>query len=169
MAVGRFREALYYRLNVVRIHLPPLRERRQDLDALAVALLERAVKRSGRAVTLSPEALVAIRAAAWPGNVRQLENAIERAVVLSPDGVIRADAFQVDGWTGGRVVNDSVGAAVHPSTRPPVRLKAAVDAAERAAIQAALAASGGNRVEAARLLGISQRNLFYKLKKLGLE
>jgi two-component system, NtrC family, response regulator AtoC len=174
VAAGRFREDLYYRLNVVRIHLPPLRERREDLDALAVALLERAVKRAGRVVTLSPEALAAIRAGVWPGNVRELENAIERAVVLSPDGVIRADAFQAEAWAAGRPVG---GTDALPVSRPrdqapagqSVRLKDAVAVAERAAIQSALAGAGGNRVEAARLLGISQRNLFYKLKKLGLE
>ena len=177
VAAGRFREDLYYRLNVVRIHLPPLRERREDLDALAVVLLERAVKRAGRPVTLSPGALAAIRAGAWPGNVRELENAIERAVVLSVDGVIRAEAFQAVGWTGGRVAGSSDATSERPSTRPSIpplahpspRLSDAVAGAERAAIQSALAASGGNRAEAARLLGISQRNLFYKLKKLGLD
>ena len=181
VGAGRFREDLYYRLNVVRIHLPPLRERRQDLDALAVALLERAVRRAGRPVTLSAEALAAIRAGAWPGNVRELENAIERAVVLSPDGVIRADAFEQPrsgkGEAGSARPDPGAGfplpASRFPTTEPPagapVRLKDAVEAAERAAVESALGASDGNRVEAARLLGISQRNLFYKLKKLGLD
>jgi two-component system response regulator AtoC len=168
VSAGRFREDLYYRLNVVRIHIPPLRERPQDIDALATQLLERAVERSGRAVTLSPDGLAAIRAQAWPGNVRELENAIERAVVLSADGVIRGDAFALTGRVGtgtALVADPPTGSA---SARPPIRLKDAVAAAERAAIQVALTASQGNRVEAARLLGISQRNLFYKLKKLRL-
>ncbi len=166
IGAGRFREDLYYRLNVVRIHVPPLRERREDLDALAVALLERAVKRAGRPVVLSSEALGAIHAGAWPGNVRELENAIERAVVLSADGVLRADAFEAVGRSRGQPAGkppDRTTAAT------PARLKDAVEAAERVAIQTALTASAGNRVEAAELLGISQRNLFYKLKKLGLE
>ena len=181
VAAGRFREDLYYRLNVVRIHLPPLRERREDLDALAVVLLERAVKRAGRQVTLSPEALAAIRAGVWPGNGRELENAIERAVVLSVDGVIRAEAFERPGSGrreagsakpepgGGFPLPASRFPITDPPAGPPALLKDAVAAAERAAIQSALTACGGNRAEAARLLGISQRSLFYKLSRLGIE
>ncbi len=163
LAAGRFREDLYYRLNVVRIHVPPLRERPEDIEPLVAALLQRAVQRSGRAVTLAPDGLAAMRSLAWPGNVRELENAIERAVVLSADGLIRAEAV------------------APPVSRPPARapqsegggdvtrLTEAVETAEREAIRAALERSGGNRAEASRLLGISQRNLFYKLKRLGLE
>jgi len=162
---GRFREDLYYRLNVLRIHIPPLRERPEDLDALVGALLERAMKRSGRRLTLAPEALAELRARRWPGNVRELENAIERAVVLSPDSVIRPEAF-------GSPLPHRVGAALGDVPRHAgetlARLKDAVEGAERSVIQQALAAAGGNRAQAAELLGISQRNLFYKLKKLGL-
>jgi len=160
VAEGHFREDLYYRLNVVRVHVPPLRERPQDLEPLAAALLQRAMERAGRRVAMSPEAVAAIRAYGWPGNVRELENTLERAVVLSADGVIRADAFEAGG-TGS--------ASSRPPAVPPSRLEEAVAAAERAAIQGALGVTGGNRAAAAKLLGISQRNLFYKLKKLGLE
>jgi two-component system, NtrC family, response regulator AtoC len=149
---GRFREDLYYRLNVVHLHLPPLRERPEDLERLATALLERAVRRSGRTVTLAPEALEAIRRHQWPGNVRELENAIERAAVLSPDGVIRAEAFEVPPKTGGR------------SPGQPARLSDVVARAERSAIEEALRTTGGNRAEAARLLGVSVRALYYKLR-----
>ena len=162
---GRFREDLYYRLNVLRIHIPPLRERLEDLDALVQALLLRAMDRSGRRLTLAPEALAALRERRWPGNVRELENAIERAAILSPDSVIRPDAFGSPGLPG----PGGVGGAPHPGPHgAPARLKDVVEGAERAAIEEALAAAGGNRGRAAELLGVSQRNLFYKLKRLGL-
>jgi DNA-binding NtrC family response regulator len=165
---GRFREDLYYRLNVVRIHIPPLRERPQDIEPLVAALLDRAVKRSGRAVTLSPDALTAIGARAWPGNVREMENAIERATVLSADGVIGAEAFEAGGQAAGPLAGTAPSASIRPSAHPPLRLADAVEAAEREAIRAALDAAGGSRAAAAKQLGISQRTLFYKLKKLGL-
>ncbi len=163
VTAGGFREDLYYRLNVVRIHIPPLRERPEDLEALVAALVRRAVERSGRSVTLAPDALAAIRARDWPGNVRELENAIERAVILSPDEVVRGEAFTpaAAGTPGG--------GPDRSSARTPDRLDLAVEAAERQAIRTALDASDGNRAAAAKLLGISQRSLFYKLKKLGLE
>lgn len=156
---GRFREDLYYRLNVVRIHIPPLRERPEDVEALVAVLLKRAMERSGRQVRLAPDALAALKRHDWPGNVRELENALERAVVLSVDGVIRAEAF---GTSTAVPSPRRIPAAVGP-------LRDAVADAERVAIRAALDASGGNRAEAARLLGVSPRNLFYKLKKLDLE
>jgi two-component system response regulator AtoC len=154
---GRFREDLYYRLNVLRIHIPPLRERPEDLEPLARALLARAQERSGRRVTLTPDALAALQRHPWPGNVRELENAIERAVVLSPDNRVRADAFAATPESPRPLV-----------PRPVVRLKQAVEETERQAIEAALAAAEGNRAQAAQALGVSPRNLFYKLKKLGL-
>ena len=166
VAAGRFREDLYYRLNVVRIHLPPLRERADDLPGLAAALLEKARQRSGRDVHLASDALAAIVRRAWPGNVRELENAIERAAVLSTDGVIRAEAFsEADRRTGGQSDSNI------PSTRsagPPVRLSDAISQAERDAIEQALSRAGGNRNDAARLLGVSLRSLFYKIKRLGI-
>jgi two-component system response regulator AtoC len=156
--LGRFREDLFYRLNVVRIHIPPLRERPEDVDGLVALLVERAAQRSGRQATLTADALAAIRRHPWPGNVRELDNAIERAVVLSPDGRVSADAFPIpDSPVGGRPAETEQGA---------VSLKAALKDAERVAIEAALSAAGGNRAEAARLLGISLRTLFYKLETL---
>jgi two-component system response regulator AtoC len=161
---GRFREDLYYRLNVVRIHVPPLRERPEDLDALVEALLRRAGERSGRQRTLAPGALAALRSRPWPGNVRELENAIERATVLSPESVIQPETF-----AAGETVSGGGSGVARPSPAlPPRTLKDAVTDAERQAIEAALAAAGGNRSRAAELLGVSQRNLFYKLRKLGL-
>ena len=157
VSAGRFREDLYYRLNVVHLHIPPLRERAEDVEKLVHVLLARAVERTGREVRLTPDALHAIQAAEWRGNVRELENAIERAVVLSPDGVLRGDAFR------------SIGAPSGRSAASPVRLKDAVTEAETAAIRRALAAAGGNRTEAAEVLEISLRSLYYKMKELGID
>ncbi|MBI3982305.1 MAG: sigma-54-dependent Fis family transcriptional regulator [Gemmatimonadetes bacterium] len=164
---GRFREDLFYRLNVVRLHVPPLRERPEDVDALSTVLLRRAMDRAGQAVTLTPEARQAIRRRTWRGNVRELENAIERAVVLSQDGVLRAEAFEEPGSEAG-LVSPVRGLPNDASLGPPRPLKEAVSEAERGAIMAALANCGGRRAEAARLLGVSQRTLFYKLKELGI-
>jgi two-component system response regulator AtoC len=156
---GQFREDLYYRLNVVRIHIPPLRDRPEDLDGLLPQLIARAAARTGKAVSISSGALAFMREHEWPGNVRELENAIERAAVLSRDGVIDADALR-----------PAAGNAAEPSTPDgaPRTLADAVSEAERAAILRALGATGGNRAEAARLLGVSLRALFYKIKRLGI-
>src|SRR5439155_27379380 len=93
LATGRFREDLYYRLNVIALNLPPLRERREDVPLLAQHFLRKYARQTGKDVKrISPDALAALSAHAWPGNVRQLENAIERAVVLAPrDEVTLAD------------------------------------------------------------------------------
>jgi two-component system, NtrC family, response regulator AtoC len=155
---GRFREDLYYRVHVVTIHLPPLRERPEDVAPLAQLFAARLAARFGSPLTLSPEALAWLEAQPWPGNVRELENAVERAAVLSGKQVLGPEDF-----------------ASAPRSRPaPVgaretSLRSAVEAAERDAIQAALEACGGNRRDAATRLGISLRSLFYKLQRLGLE
>ncbi len=163
---GRFREDLLYRLNVVNIHIPPLRQRPEDLDGLVASLLARVSAKSGWEVRILPTALEAIRQRSWPGNVRELENALERAAVLSSDGVIGPDAFEgVGAPIGGR--RGAAAPAGARATAPD--LKSAVRVAEREAIEAALSATGGNRKEAADLLGVSLRTLFYKLKDLGIE
>ncbi len=161
---GRFREDLYYRINVVRIHLPPLRQRPEDIEALARLFLERAGERSGRTLTLTPPAMAALKAYPWPGNVRELQNAVERAAVLSAVGRISpAELWPTIEESADQAARSRRGAAFGPAT-----LREALDQAAREAIQRALDACGGNRAEAARLLGISQRSLFYKLKQLQL-
>ncbi len=162
VGAGRFREDLFYRLNVVRVHIPPLRERAEDLERLALVLLQRAGERAGRRATFAPDVMSALREQRWPGNVRELENAIERAVVLSADGVVRGEAFR----DVGRGV--PAGGPAPPATTP-VRLKDAVALAEREAIAHALAAAQGNREQAAQTLGVSLRTLYYKLRDAGLE
>jgi two-component system response regulator AtoC len=156
---GRFREDLYYRLNVVRIHVPPLRERPDDIEALALALIEHQRARTGRRLVLGDGVLADLRRRAWPGNVRQLQNAIERAVVLAPGDVLDRSLFQELERGGG-------------STTPagaPSSLKEAVAAAERAAIEGALARAQGNRAAAAQELDVSLRTLYYRLRALGIE
>ncbi|MCH9014051.1 MAG: sigma-54-dependent Fis family transcriptional regulator [Gemmatimonadetes bacterium] len=157
VADGRFREDLYYRLNVVRLHVPPLSERKEDIEGLVTALLARARRRSGTAVRLHPKALAAIKKSEWPGNVRQLENAIERAVVLCEGDLISAE--DVVPSVMPKAAEGGGGAAT---------LKEAIDAAERRAIEVALAQCGGSRRAAAERLGISVRSLFYKLKAHGI-
>ncbi len=153
----RFREDLYYRLNVVAIALPPLRERPEDLPPLVRLLLERHSARLGHSVpALDPEAMKQVLEAPWPGNVRELENALERAMVLAQGGVIRAADLPAPS------------AAPATASAGATSLKAQADAAEARAIRDALTRTGGNRKDAAKLLGISVRTLFYKLKDLGI-
>jgi two-component system response regulator AtoC len=157
---GRFREDLYYRLNVVRIHVPPLRERPEDVEALALAIIERHRARTGRRLVLGDGVLADLRRRAWPGNVRQLENAIERAVVLAPADVLDLALFQEleQGPGGGATPGGS-----------PSSLKEAVAAAERTAIEEALMRARGNRAAAAEALDVSLRTLYYKLRAMGIE
>ena len=159
---GDFREDLFYRLNVVRVHVPPLRERPKDLEALIPLLIERSARRSRRKVVLAPDAVSAILRRSWPGNVRELENAIERAVVLSRDGIVSSEAF----------TDDRAASLAKEGTEgegsSPTHLGDAVAAAERDAIKRALDAANGSKADAARTLGISVRNLFYKIKQLGI-
>jgi len=160
---GRFREDLFYRINVFPIDIPPLRERPEDVEALAVAALARLTERMGTRATLGPEAIGRLQAYSWPGNVRELMNVVERAVILAGGtGVIddlelprqiflhRDAEAPDDGALGVRPLSDAVAAA------------------ERAAIVAALERTGDNKAQAARLLGISVRTLFYKIEKLDL-
>ena len=161
IAAGTFREDLFYRLNVVRLRIPPLRERPEDMDRLVTVLLARAIARADRPVTLAPGAIASIKAHSWPGNIRELENALERAVVLSRDGVIQPEAFLV-APVRGQTLSSARAAPVRP-------LKDAVGDAEAAPVRAALAAAAGNREQAASLLGVSVRTLYYKMRELQIE
>ncbi|HXE58146.1 MAG TPA: sigma-54 dependent transcriptional regulator [Gemmatimonadales bacterium] len=161
---GSFREDLYYRLNVVRLHLPPLRERPEDIPAFVTHFAQRVAQRLGRPVSITPKALALLASYHWPGNVRELQNAVERAAVLSADGRLDFTDLQPitlngHGANGGSPAAGSAGFALKPQ----------VEAVEREAIVRALAASGGNRREAAALLGVSLRTLFYKLRRYRLE
>lgn len=176
VAAGQFRADLYYRLNVLPIRLPPLRERVQDLEALIENLGEDIARRSGlppRSVT--PEAIALLSQQAWPGNVRELRNALEQAALLTDDLVLEARHFAVvptlhapaalAALTAARV---PVFAAPSPAPAPAAALRPLAEQVaevERAAIAAALKACGGNRVQAARRLGMSRAALYDRLAR----
>ena len=151
---GEFRSDLYYRLNVVRLHIPPLRERPDDIPELLAHFARQVAQRLGHPVSVTPAALVALTRHSWPGNVRELRNAVERAAVLSAGGLLDSRDFALSDGSP----NAQSGGALD--------LRTQVEAVERAAIQRALQASNGNRRQAANLLGISLRTLFYKLRRL---
>jgi len=158
-AAGRFREDLFYRLNVVAIELPPLSERRDDIEPLARHFTARLAQRFGRPLSLSDAAIAWLEEQEWRGNVRELENTIERAVVLTDKETLEPGDFAVvpplrraERGSGGEVTLSDV-----------------VESAERAAIAAALGATDGNRRAAAKRLGVSLRTLFYKMSRYGLE
>jgi len=158
VAAGRFREDLFYRLNVMRLDVPPLRERREDIPLLVDHFLSRFRAALGKPVrTIADDALERLSGHDWPGNVRELENVIERAIILAdgerlsladlPPNIIEAPATAADG-----------------SPAQDLSLRRARRAAEISAIGRALRATGGNRTHAARLLEISHRALLYKIK-----
>jgi two-component system, NtrC family, response regulator AtoC len=154
---GEFRSDLYYRLNVVRLHIPPLRERPEDIPELLTHFARQVAQRLGHPVSVTPAALVALTHHTWPGNVRELRNAVERAAVLSAGGLLDSKDFALGS------------ASPNPQNGAPngaLDLKTQVEAVERAAIQRALEAANGNRRQAAALLGVSLRTLFYKLRRL---
>ncbi len=177
---GRFREDLYYRLNVISIPVPPLRERSEDVPELVQHFLERCGRRAGkRGLTVDDEALLALKAFSWPGNIRQLENAIERAVVAAEGPSVTladlppevADALQwpADGEADAdEVVCDGEVSLTADELRGVRAERAERDRREREQLVRALAATGGNKAEAARALGLARSTLVSRLKKHGL-
>jgi DNA-binding NtrC family response regulator len=152
---GRFQEDLYYRLNVIPIHIPPLRERRDDLPVLVEHFVAKHAQRAGKPIVgLAPGVLEALQSADWPGNVRELENTVERAVVLSPSAIIGPEVVRVLGVTSAAAAN-----------LPSMTLRLNLDWAERETVRRALDACGGVKKDAAELMGISQRALSYYLAK----
>jgi len=155
VAEGRFQEDLFYRLNVIPIEIPPLRERREDIPILVEHFVRKHAQRTGRRVEKLDEAvLTGLQQYDWPGNVRELENTIERAVVLSPGPVIGARAVSVLGAT-----------QAQPSGLPSLKLRQNIEWVERETIRKALENAGGVKKDAAELMGISQRALSYYLAK----
>jgi two-component system, NtrC family, response regulator AtoC len=164
---GEFRADLFYRLNVVRLHLPPLRERPEDVPALLTHFARQAATRMGRAVSLTPGALASLTHHTWPGNVRELRNAVERAVVLGAGGPLDIKDFGLGNGNGnGHGHANGAPASSADASNGTLVLKTQVEEIERRAIQKALQVSGGNRRQAASLLGISLRTLFYKMRRL---
>jgi transcriptional regulator with GAF, ATPase, and Fis domain len=173
---GRFREDLFYRLNVFPITVPPLRERREDIPELALHFLRLYAQRSGREMKgIDDDAMVRLKSYAWPGNIRQLENVIERAVVIAEGPVVLLDDLSdevlletangkreetEDLWSS-RGNGVALGSAVQSE-------RAERERREREQLVRALAAAGGNKAVAARALGIARSTLLSRLKRLGL-
>ena len=166
---GRFREDLFYRINVVVIELPPLRERQDDIAPLARHFVARLAQRFGRPLSLSDDAVAWLEQQEWPGNVRELENAIERAAVLSNKEVLDRSDFRTAPAGAQHAAPLPSGSAPPPMDKDGELLSDIVAAAERQAIANALRATDGNRREAAKRLGVSLRTLFYKIERYRLD
>jgi PAS domain S-box-containing protein len=154
---GLFREDLYYRVNVVRVELPPLRRRKEDIPLLAAQFIERFNRLQGKAIAgISPEALSLLMAHSWPGNVRELENVVERAFILCPKGQIGIEHLPEE-------LTAHAGTAI-----PSGGSRSAHELLDIQSIRAALARNDGNRLAAAKELGVHKTTLFRKIKKLGI-
>jgi DNA-binding NtrC family response regulator len=174
VASGRFREDLYFRLAVVTVSIPPLREREADLPALAEHFLEKFRRELARErLRFSDAALAAIRAHRWPGNVRELENAIERAAILTDadaieplhlalDGGRRGGEADGTGWEALATALDATGGLDRISER-------ARDRVERVLIERALSDAAGNKTRAAEILEVNYKRLLARIKELGIE
>jgi two-component system, NtrC family, response regulator AtoC len=155
VADGRFQQDLYYRLNVIPMHLPPLRERREDIPVLIEHFLARHAQRAGKRIDgMDPGIVEDLTRADWPGNVRELENTIERAVVLSTTPVIGRDVVHLLGIEG-----------PPPGGLPSLNLRQNLDWVERETVRRALDTARGVKKDAAEAMGISQRALSYYLAK----
>jgi len=165
---GRFRHDLYYRINVIELRVPPLRERHGDLPELAAAILARLAQSHGRpAPLLAPSALDALSRYGFPGNVRELENILERALALAETDSIGADDLRLP--QAGARAPDTVPEAVLDLPAGSAALPSYIEQMERTAIQRALEENRWNKTRTAAQLGITFRALRYKLKKLGME
>lgn len=156
----RFRDDLYYRLNVVTLNVPPLRERREDIPLIATHFLTVFAKKNSKSIKgFTPQAMDRLIKYDWPGNVRELMNAVERAVVLSRSEYLDEEAFTLVLQTGQQeaVIPVQIGAS-EPS----------LESVEKETVLKALETAGGNKSEAARRLGITRRTLHLKLKKYGM-
>jgi two-component system, NtrC family, response regulator PilR len=174
VARGLFREDLYYRINVIELHVPALRERSGDIGQIAAAILQRFGRRaSGSAPEISPEAVTILESYPFPGNVRELENVLERALTLSSDGVITPEHIRLRSTNqAGASATDPPLASPNGSPPPAVggaALGSQLEALEREAIVKALEQTRYNKTAAAKLLGMSFRALRYRIKKLGIE
>jgi two-component system, NtrC family, response regulator AtoC len=160
---GRFREDLYYRLNVIRINMPPLRERREDISLLVEHFLDKhRYSTSVQPARISEEALQVLLKHDWPGNVRELENTIQRAVVMSQGGVITSDHILLSNFSDRQMVD------VARLVREGTPLAEILGQVEKMALTEALEASDGDRSQASRMLSIERPVFYEKLKEFGL-
>jgi transcriptional regulator with PAS, ATPase and Fis domain len=159
VADGKFQEDLFYRLNVIPIHIPPLRERREDIPSLLDHFVRKHAQRTGKRIDrIEDGVLKALQQYDWPGNVRELENTIERAVVLSITHTITPGNVAIVG-----------GPATTAPALPSLRLHQNIEWAEKETVRRALEQAGGVKKDAAELMGISQRALSYYLAKYRIE
>ena len=169
-ASGRFRQDLYYRLNVIPIRLPSLRERREDIRPLALHFTSRANQAHQRNVHLAADALERLERLDWPGNIRELGNVIERVVLLADQPVVHAGDLS-------RFLPEALATPPRPAPRhalpaeaaatPLVRPYQSAESHDAQTLQAALAQHGGNQSRAAQSLGLTLRQFSYRLKKAG--
>jgi DNA-binding NtrC family response regulator len=160
IARGNFRSDLFYRLNVISLEMPPLRQRREDIPILAESFLQQiAVARNEQPKSLSPEAAEQLQSYNWPGNVRELENAVERAVILASNGIVTPSSLpdRIREQRTEPLITER--AAANPS----------LEAIERAYIMWVLGSEGGNKSRAAETLGIDPSTLYRKLTRFGVE
>jgi transcriptional regulator with PAS, ATPase and Fis domain len=150
VAEGQFRADLYYRLHVFDIHIPPLRQRREDIPALVAGFLREFNHTADRIVDITPEAMDALLEHDWPGNIRELRNVIERATIICEDGSIRAEDLSLRSASPARVESTDL------------------DVIERRTIERVMRETHGNKVQASRTLGISRMQLYGRLRKYGL-
>ena len=171
VAEGKFREDLYYRLAVIRIVIPPLRDRREEIPHLTSLFMREVSERLGKPdVFLTPDTLELLAQHWWPGNVRQLRNEIQRLVALSRPGQGIGPEYLSPEITSAAIRQHTIGQGPSAAARlPGTSLAAAVDGLEREIIEATLHQSSGNISEAARSLGLTRRGLYLKLRRLGFE
>jgi len=161
VAAGRFRQDLYYRLNVIELRVPPLRQRREDIPLLTATILKRLTQSGGKTIKLSPEAQAKLQNYRFPGNVRELENLLERACTLCEGQQIEAEDLQLVETT----------ATTRESTANLTQidnLEDYLEETERSLLMRALEETRWNRTAAAQRLGLTFRSLRYRLKKLGI-
>lgn len=165
IAEGRFREDLYYRLNVVSIRLPPLRERRDDIEPLANHFIDLYGKKRGKGIQgVTPEAILALMEYEWKGNVRELENVVERAVILCESN--RIDLKDLPEQLRGHLDSSS---ELWDAERTNLTLAQAKKRIEKSYIERQLRATGGNVTRAAEALGIHKKNLHQKIERYNID
>jgi len=165
---GTFRKDLFYRLNVVNLRLPPLRDRREDIPLLAAHFLDRISREHGSKFTLSDEALRTMMRHDWPGNVRELENSIERACALSSGPILHLGDLPTQLQQQGLEARRSAVLAGEPVAEGASPQLTTLADMERQAILGAIRTLNGDKLQAAKLLGIGKTTLYRKLKEYGI-